>query len=99
MIYLTYQECLLQQMSFNQSDMKAMLTITLFFLPLMIIAQTTYHVGTGQAFESIGAVPWESLLAGDSVIIHWRAQPYKEKWVMARQGTENHPIVVHGVSN
>lgn len=79
--------------------MKAILTITLFFLPLIVIAQTTYHVGPGQAYDSIGAVPWESLVAGDSVIIHWRAQPYKEKWVMARQGTENHPIVVHGVSN
>ena len=83
----------------NLSDMKAILTITLFFLPLIVIAQTTYHVGPGQAYDSIGAVPWESLVAGDSVIIHWRAQPYKEKWVMARQGTENHPIVVHGVSN
>ena len=79
--------------------MKAIITITLFFLPLMITAQTTYHVGPGQAYDSIGAVPWESLVAGDSVIIHWRAQPYREKWVMARQGTENHPIVVHGVSN
>ena len=79
--------------------MKAILTITLFFLPLMMMAQTTYHVGPGQVYYSIGAVPWEFLVAGDSVIIHWRAQPYKEKWVMARQGTENHPIVVHGVPN
>ncbi len=79
--------------------MKAIIIITVIFLPLMMIAQTTYHVGPGRAYDSIGAVPWESLVAGDSVIIHWRDQPYREKWVMARQGTEYRPIVVHGVPN
>jgi hypothetical protein len=85
--------------SINLSDMKAFLTITILFLPFIIAAQTTYHVGPGQAYGSIGAVPWESLVAGDSVIIYWRAQPYREKWVMARQGTANQLIVVHGVPN
>ena len=79
--------------------MKPITTFMVFFLPLVIAAQTTYHVGPDQAYNSIGTVPWESLVAGDSVIIHWRAQPYREKWVMARQGTAKHPIVVYGVPN
>ena len=47
--------------------------------------------------RSIGAVPWESLGPGDVVQIHWRSTPYKEKWVLARQGTPAAPIVVRGV--
>ena len=40
-----------------------------------------YHVGPGQPLAAVGDVPWESLAAGDRVFIHWRATPYKEKWV------------------
>jgi hypothetical protein len=58
---------------------------------------TVYNVGTGQAYTSIGAVPWESLNAGDIVNIYYRAAPYKEKFVLARVGTANAPITVHGV--
>ncbi len=36
-------------------------------------------------------------MPGDLVRIHWRATPYKEKWVIARRGTEANPIVVQGV--
>ena len=42
-------------------------------------------------------VPWESLQPGDQVLIHWRSTPYKDKWVICRQGTEALPIVVRGV--
>jgi len=31
------------------------------------------------------------------VLIHWRAEPYREKWVLCRRGTEQSPIVVSGV--
>lgn len=58
---------------------------------------TTYEVGVGQAYTSIGSVPWESLQAGDTVRIHWRATPYREKWVIGGVGTANAPIVVTGV--
>ena len=48
---------------------------------------TDYDVGPGQPYAAIGDVPWESLAPGDRVRIHWRAAPYKEKWVIARRGT------------
>lgn len=58
---------------------------------------TTYDVGDGQPFASIGAVPWEALAGGDVVRIHWRAAPYHEKWVMTAQGTSGAPILIQGV--
>lgn len=57
----------------------------------------TYEVGPGKPLTSIGAVPWATLQAGDTVLIHWRSTPYKEKWVIARQGTAAQPITVSGV--
>lgn len=67
-------------------------------LGLALAAQSAiYEVGPGQALTSIGAVPWETLQAGDTVLIHWRSTPYKEKWVLCRQGTPSAPITVRGV--
>ena len=60
-------------------------------------AATTYRVGPGHPYADPGAVPWESLVAGDSVVVHWRAAPYRNKWVLNRVGTQAAPIVVHGV--
>lgn len=57
----------------------------------------TYEVGPGRTYTSIGAVPWESLSAGDTVRIHHRASPYKEKWVIGRSGTSVAPITITGV--
>jgi hypothetical protein len=59
----------------------------------------TYEVGAGKAFVNIGDVPWENMKAGDQVLIHWRQQPYKEKWVIAVRGTEQQPFVVRGIPN
>lgn len=56
-----------------------------------------FHVGTNQPFSSIGAVPWHTLSPGDTVWIHWRASPYREKWVIGLQGTAAAPISVRGV--
>lgn len=67
-------------------------------LPVSVWA-TDYDVGPGQALTTIGDVPWESLMPGDRVLIHWRATPYAEKFVICRQGTEIDPIVVSGVPN
>ncbi len=61
-------------------------------------AATDYEVGESAGMlASIGEVPWESLLPGDRVLIHWRSNPYLEKWVLCRQGTAAQPIVVSGV--
>jgi hypothetical protein len=61
------------------------------------LAAATYEVGPGQTLASPGEVPWESLAAGDIVLIHWRATPYTNKWVICRQGTAEAPITVRGV--
>lgn len=58
---------------------------------------TVYEVGDGKPFASIGAVAWESLQPGDTVLIHWRATAYKEKWVLGRSGSASAPITVRGV--
>jgi hypothetical protein len=62
------------------------------------LSAATFEVGTGKPYTSIGAVPWETLQAGDTVLIYWRATPYKEKWVIGRQGTAANPITVSGVA-
>ena len=59
---------------------------------------TTYSVGPGEPYTEIGAVPWESLAAGDSVLIHWRSSDYREKWVICIEGTDIDPIVVKGIA-
>jgi len=58
---------------------------------------TIYNVGPGQALPNIGSVPWESLVAGDTVNIFWQAAPYREKFILSRVGTAAAPITVHGV--
>jgi len=58
-------------------------------------AATTYRVGSGQPYATPSSVPWESLVAGDSVLIF--PGTYHDKWVICRTGTQSLPIVVHGV--
>lgn len=58
-----------------------------------------YEVGPAQPLQSIAQVPWATLQPGDTVLIYWRATPYKEKWVICRQGTSEAPITVRGVPN
>jgi hypothetical protein len=57
----------------------------------------TYHVGNDQEIPDPNRVPWEILEAGDSVLIHYREEPYRSKWVICRQGTHKRPIVIKGV--
>jgi hypothetical protein len=59
---------------------------------------TTYEVGPNQKLRTPNDVPWNSLKAGDTVLIHWRAEPYKNKWVIAVEGTEHAPITIRGVN-
>lgn len=75
----------------------AFFSLVLFALTAPFAQAAVYEVGPGKPYASIGAVPWESLLAGDSVLIYWRSTPYQEKWVICRQGTAAAPIVVRGV--
>ncbi len=73
-----------------------MLFLWLFALPATVAA-TDYHVGPEQKHKTIGAVPWERLAAGDHIYIHWRKQPYREKWTINGIGTAQSPITVSGV--
>ncbi len=61
------------------------------------VSATDYHVGPGQPLTNIGDAPWATLTPGDRVLIHWRAEPYKEKWVINRRGTAEAWITVRGV--
>jgi Right handed beta helix region len=62
-----------------------------------IATATTYEVGPGRSYATPSDVPWESLAAGDSVLIHARPAPYRDKWVICRVGTAGAPIVVRGI--
>ena len=57
-----------------------------------------YEVKEGTALDTIGEVPWATLQPGDLVLIHWRQQPYREKWVIGRSGTAALPITIRGVA-
>lgn len=62
-----------------------------------MVRAEVYEVGPALQFKDIGSVPWETLVAGDVVRIHWREEPYREKWVVSCLGTEEMPITVSGV--
>jgi hypothetical protein len=56
-----------------------------------------YAVGPGHGYKAIGDVPWEALSSGDSIRIHWRPEPYHEKWVICVQGTPDKPVKITGI--
>ena len=60
-------------------------------------AATTYEVGPGKTYANVGDVPLEALTAGDTVLIYYRATPYKEKFVIAAVGTSSAPVTIRGV--
>ncbi len=75
-----------------------MLRIFSLLLPAALAAgAATYEVGPDRPYSSIGQAPWAALQPGDVVLIHWRPEPYREKWVICRQGTADAPITVRGV--
>jgi len=59
---------------------------------------TDYPVGPGQSYTSVSDVPWSELGAGDTVRIHYRAEPYREKIIISTDGTKQNPIRVCGVA-
>ena len=71
------------------------------FLSLYVFALSlpaaVYQVGPGQSIATIGAVPWYSLAAGDSVFIHYAV--YHEKFLVSTQGTAQKPIRIIGVAD
>jgi len=67
-----------------------------FFAPIPAVA-AVYEVKPNTPLDTIAEVPWATLQPGDRVLIHWRPEPYKEKWVICRQGTEQQPIRISGI--
>ena len=62
-----------------------------------VASATVYEIGPGKPYTNIGDMPWESLVAGDTVNIYYRATPYKEKFALGVVGTQSQPVVIHGV--
>lgn len=58
---------------------------------------TDYEVGDGQPFTSLDDVPWNTLGPGDTVRIHHRAEPYRNKILVSTRGAEGNPIKVCGI--
>ncbi len=63
----------------------------------LVTQAADYHVGPGQTFNSIGALPWTTFAPGDIVYIHWRAEPYREKILISNSGAPDRPIRIRGV--
>lgn len=55
-----------------------------------------YHIGPDQPINSISAFQWDTLAPGDTVFIHWRAEPYREKILISNSGAANQPIRISG---
>ena len=58
---------------------------------------TTYNIGPGQPYTTLGSFPWSSLGPGDTVDIHWQPTPYYEKLLISESGTASAPINIVGV--
>src|SRR5690242_16869304 len=78
--------------------MTRLLITWLIVLSAAVASGAIFEVGQNRQYSTVGAVPWESLQAGDTVLIHWRTNAYREKWVICRQGTLAAPITVRGVA-
>lgn len=68
---------------------------------ILIIANTalsrTYEVGENKEYKNISDVPLEEIKAGDTVLIYYRDEPYREKWVITATGTKENPVLFKGV--
>ncbi len=71
--------------------------VAVIFAGSLNISAAVYEVRPNTTLDTIAEVPWATLQPGDTVLIYWRATPYKEKWVICRQGTAGLPITVRGV--
>src|SRR3954470_10970077 len=67
------------------------------FLFAGIASAAEYHVGADQSYTALGDVPWYRLGPGDSVFIHYRPAPYREKILISSRGTPTQWIRVLGV--
>jgi len=57
---------------------------------------TDYQVGPGQSY-SMDTVPWTILGPGDTVRVHWQAEPYRRRILISTKGAVNQPIKLCGM--
>lgn len=79
--------------------MKSVAVLSVLLLATCLTLAETYHVGPGKKYLNIGDAPLVSLKGGDSILIFYRDEPYREKWVITAQGSASNPVVFHGVSS
>ena len=58
-----------------------------------------FSVGPGKTYEHIYQAPLDRLNPGDIVKIYYRAEPYREKFIIRRSGTKRAPITIMGISS
>lgn len=58
---------------------------------------TDYEVGPGRPYETLAEVPTETLRGGDTIRVHYRPEPYREKVMLGGRGSEDQPIRLCGV--
>ncbi|MFM2081896.1 MAG: hypothetical protein RL380_587 [Verrucomicrobiota bacterium] len=75
---------------------RSALVVTTFWLASQLRA-ATFEVGPDQKLTALAQVPWEKLAPGDTVLIHARTEPYREKFVLCRAGRADAPITVRGL--
>ena len=75
----------------------------LFFLLGIALAgealATIYTVGPGKSYPNLASVPFDQLEPGDTVKIHYRKAPYRERIILRRSGTKERPIRIQGIPN
>ena len=58
-----------------------------------------YDIGPGQSYTTPEDFPWETLAPDSLVRIHWRAEPYRNKWAINTAATADQPVVILGIPN
>ena len=70
---------------------KILIALAVVALCAPMAGATTYEIGPGKTYTNVIDMPWENLVAGDTVLIYHRSTPYKEKFGVFAQGTEANP--------
>ncbi len=61
------------------------------------VSAAEYEVGPGKPYARIIDCPTHDLAAGDSILVHYRSEPYREKFLLHGVGTAEQPITLKGV--
>ncbi len=61
------------------------------------VSAEVYEVGPGKPYARIIDCPTHNLMAGDSILVYYKSEPYKEKFLLHGVGTAEQPITLRGV--